>query len=79
MTVLEYLQSLDSETRVAVVGYTDNVLQGIRSLDAKTAAAASFADCFSAICAAKSTVAFTVLVLFLLPLGRGIGDTSNVF
>ena len=42
MTVLEYLQSLDSETRVAVVGYTDNVLQGIRSLDAKTAAAASF-------------------------------------
>ena len=45
-------------------------------MDAISAAAASFAACFSAICAAKSTVAFAVLGLFLLPLGRGIGDTS---
>lgn len=30
MTVLEYLQSLDLETRVAVVGCADNALRGIR-------------------------------------------------
>lgn len=35
---------------------------------------ASFADCFSASCAAKLTVAFTVLGLFLLPLGRASID-----
>ena len=42
MTVLEYLQSLDLETRVAVVGCVDNALRGIRNLDEQTAAAASF-------------------------------------
>lgn len=42
MTVLEYLQSLDMETRVAVVGCADNALRGIRNLDEQTAAAASF-------------------------------------
>lgn len=42
MTVLEYLQSLDMETRVAVVGCVDNALRGIRNLDEQTAAAASF-------------------------------------
>lgn len=42
MTVLEYLQSLDLETRVAVVGCADNALRGIRNLDEQTAAAASF-------------------------------------
>ena len=42
MTVLEYLQSLDLETRVAVVGCADNALRGIRNLDEQTAAADSF-------------------------------------
>ena len=42
MTVLEYLQSLDLETRVAVVGCADSALRGIRNLDEQTAAAASF-------------------------------------
>lgn len=42
MTVLEYLQSLDLETRVAIVGCADNALRGIRNLDEQTAAAASF-------------------------------------
>lgn len=42
MTVFEYLQSLDLETRMAVVGCADNALRGIRNLDEQTAAAASF-------------------------------------
>ena len=39
--------------------------------DAISAVSASFADCFSAICVAKSAV--TVLGLFLLPFVLGIG------
>ena len=39
MTVLEYLQSLDLETRMTVVGCVDNALRGIRNLDEQTAAA----------------------------------------
>jgi hypothetical protein len=44
-------------------------------MDAISAESASFADCFSASCVAKS--AATVLGLFLLPLVLGIGD--NLF
>ena len=40
-------------------------------MDAISAVSASFADCFYAICAARSAV--TVLGLFLLPLVLGIG------
>ena len=40
-------------------------------MDAISAVSASFADCFSAICVAKSAV--TVLGLFLLPFVLGIG------
>ena len=44
-------------------------------MDAISAASASFADCFSAICVTKSAV--TVLGLFLLPLVLGIIKTSR--
>ena len=38
MTILEYLQDMELEDRVALVGCADNALRGLRNCTAKTAA-----------------------------------------
>lgn len=38
MTILEYLQDMELEDRVALVGRADNALRGLRNCTAKTAA-----------------------------------------
>ena len=41
MTILEYLQDMELEDRVALVGCADNALRGLRNCTAKTAAASN--------------------------------------
>ena len=43
MTILEYLQDMELEDRVALVGCADNALRGLRNCTAKTAATSFFA------------------------------------